>query len=246
MSKAFQIFLLVALAIYFFVRSFPNEALWILSAVVFFPIAIALAVAVFVCLKYKFLRFRKVEQFHRLRRLQGFVAGRELKEAHARSLQFEQTEKLRIAELRLKNLQLEAAGEREAKRAEHEARRLRLHAPKYTTPRDFELWCANILVEQGWKAECTPASGDHGADVIAEKLSRRIVVQCKLYSKPVGNGAVQEIFTACRHYQAQAAIVVTNAGYTKQAKEVAASTGVLLLSAEQFMCLDRHLNQVRR
>ncbi|WP_196757689.1 restriction endonuclease, partial [Gluconobacter potus] len=64
--------------------------------------------------------------------------------------------------------------------------------------------------------------------------SLQIVVQCKLYSQPVGNKAVQEIYTAKQHQQADEAIVVSNAGYTIPARQLAATTGVHLLHHQEL------------
>jgi restriction system protein len=93
----------------------------------------------------------------------------------------------------------------------------------------FEDWCAKRLTKLGWKTSMTAASGDQGADVLAEKGSWRLILQCKLYSNPVGNKAVQEAYTAQRHYRAKASAVVTNADFTRSARTLAATTGVLLL-----------------
>jgi hypothetical protein len=85
----------------------------------------------------------------------------------------------------------------------------------HTTPLlEFELLCAEILTAPGWTATSTKASGDQGADVIAEKSGTRIILQCKLYTGTVGNKAVQEAYTAQRHYFANASAVVTNADYS--------------------------------
>jgi restriction system protein len=64
-------------------------------------------------------------------------------------------------------------------------------------------------------------------DIIAERDGKRIVVQCKFYSKPVGNKAVQE--AAARLHERAVAIVVSNAAYTKAARQLAGTTGVILL-----------------
>ena len=74
-----------------------------------------------------------------------------------------------------------------------------------------------------------PASGDQGADIVAEQAGIRLVVQCKRYGRPVGNGAVQEIAAAMRYWSADRAAVVSNAGFTPAARKLAAATGVLLL-----------------
>jgi restriction system protein len=97
------------------------------------------------------------------------------------------------------------------------------------TPQDFERSCARIISSVGWKTTMTKATGDQGADVVAEKDGTRLILQCKLYSTPVGNKAVQEAFAAQRHYRAIASAVVTNATFTASAIALAATTGVLLL-----------------
>ena len=99
---------------------------------------------------------------------------------------------------------------------------------KDMTPSDFERWCTKTISSNGWRAITTKATGDQGADVIAEKGRTRLVLQCKLYNSPVGNKAVQEAFAAQRHYQANASAVVTNARFTASAMALAATTGVQL------------------
>ncbi|MBF0886937.1 MULTISPECIES: restriction endonuclease [Gluconobacter] len=101
-------------------------------------------------------------------------------------------------------------------------------------PFDYERHCALLLEQAGWDARVTQASGDQGADIIATKGGRKIVVQCKLYSQPVGNKAVQEIYTAKQHQQADEAVVVSNAGYTIPARQLAATTGVHLLHHQEL------------
>ncbi|WP_336485897.1 restriction endonuclease [Methylobacterium nigriterrae] len=93
----------------------------------------------------------------------------------------------------------------------------------------YEQFCADRLAAAGWRAHATRASGDQGADVVAERDRVRLVVQCKRYAKPVGNAAVQEVAAACRYWSGDMAAVVSNAGFTPAARKLAAATGVLLL-----------------
>ncbi len=104
-----------------------------------------------------------------------------------------------------------------------------------TTPVDYEAICAERLRHSGWTARLTGGAGDQGADVIAEKGGRRLVLQCKLYTKPVNNKAVQEASAARQHERAHLAAVVTPAGYTASARSLAATTGVLLLHHDDLM-----------
>ncbi|UMY17483.1 restriction endonuclease [Methylobacterium organophilum] len=94
---------------------------------------------------------------------------------------------------------------------------------------DYERFCIARLVRAGWSAHPTPASGDQGADIVAERDGLRLVVQCKRYGRAVGNAAVQEVAAAARYWSADAAAVVSNAGFTPAARRLAAATGVKLL-----------------
>ena len=62
-------------------------------------------------------------------------------------------------------------------------------------------------------------------------------IQCKLYTGSVGNKAIQEAYSGMKHFGLDKAAVLTNANFTKSAKELAASTGVLLLSPEDIPTL---------
>lgn len=96
------------------------------------------------------------------------------------------------------------------------------------SPLEFEQLCAGILQKSGWKTQLTPGSGDQGADIIAYRGNDSLVVQCKLYTTPVGNKAVQEAHTAKVHVGANRAVVVSNKGFTPKAQELAATTGTEL------------------
>ncbi|MCH4026207.1 MAG: restriction endonuclease [Acetobacter fabarum] len=102
------------------------------------------------------------------------------------------------------------------------------------SPFDYEQHCALILSNAGWDAHATQKSGDQGADVIARKGNVRIVVQCKLYSGTVGNDAVQQAFAAQNFQGANGAIVATNSTFSQSARQVAATTGVILVHHTQL------------
>lgn len=109
------------------------------------------------------------------------------------------------------------------------------------TPSAFEAHCAQLLAAQGWSARTTALSGDQGADIIADKDGMRLIVQCKLLGRPVGNKAVQEAHSAKTHFGAQHAAVVTNADFTRAARDLAATTGVFLLHHTQLGEIEQRL-----
>ena len=104
-------------------------------------------------------------------------------------------------------------------------------------PYDFEILCAQILKNNGWEAEATQKSGDMGVDVVASKDNIKIVLQCKLYSNPVGNHAVQEILAGKEYYKADFAGVVSNNTYTTSARRLAKNCNILLLNTEDLPSL---------
>ena len=90
--------------------------------------------------------------------------------------------------------------------------------------------CESILREAGWNVEQTQASNDQGVDLIAQIEDLEVCIQCKRYSNPVGNKAVQEVIAGKAFYNGTHAVVVSNAGFTKAAKNLAESADVLLIS----------------
>ena len=113
------------------------------------------------------------------------------------------------------------------------------------TPAEFETFCAEELRRAGWDARVTMAGRDQGVDVIAAKNGCRVVLQCKLYARPVGNKSVQEATAARAHEQADFGIVVSNNRYTGAAEQLAASNRVLLLHYRDLQRLDEILDRPR-
>jgi hypothetical protein len=110
------------------------------------------------------------------------------------------------------------------------------------TPNEFEAFCAEELRRGGWNARKTMQSRDQGVDVVAEKDGTRVVVQCKLYSRPVGNKAVQEVAAARAHERADFGIVVSNHRYTQDAEELASTNKILLLHYTDLQNLDSFIH----
>lgn len=126
--------------------------------------------------------------------------------------------------------------QREAR--ERERRERILTSPiRELSPLEFEEYTAQYLRDRGYKkVRLTPKTGDYGADILAVTPdNKKICVQCKRYSNPVGIQAVQEINAAKTHYRCEiAAIAVTSKGFTKQAKVLAKDVNVLLYAYDDY------------
>ncbi|OON91214.1 MAG: hypothetical protein ATN34_05165 [Epulopiscium sp. Nele67-Bin002] len=100
---------------------------------------------------------------------------------------------------------------------------------------EFEHVVCKLFEKQHYKSYVTKASGDFGADVIAQKKGEKVVVQVKRYSKNVGIRAVQEVHAAKSYYHGTKAVVVTNSHFTVNAKKLAHSCNVQLVDREQLI-----------
>ena len=100
---------------------------------------------------------------------------------------------------------------------------------------EFEDWCAGLLIENGYtNVMGTPASGDQGVDILAEKEGVKFAFQCKCYSSDLGNTPVQEVYAGKTMYDCHVGIVMTNRHFTSGAVSLADKIGVLLWDREKL------------
>lgn len=94
---------------------------------------------------------------------------------------------------------------------------------------EFEEYCCNLLRGNGFSNIIqTKKSNDYGIDITAEKDGISFAIQCKYYSSPVGNKAIQEAYTGAQLYNCDIAVVMTNSTFTPQAINTAKQTKVKL------------------
>ena len=97
------------------------------------------------------------------------------------------------------------------------------------TGEQFEHFCASLLRANGFRnVKVTQTSGDYGIDVLAQKGMDSYAIQCKRYTSPVGNHAVQEAFSGAAYYGNRTPVVMTNQEFTAAAVETAERIGVRL------------------
>lgn len=97
----------------------------------------------------------------------------------------------------------------------------------------FEELACEILVANGFEiAENTPASGDYGVDILAQKEGMSYAIQCKRYLEPVGLEAVQQVYAGRAYYECHVAVVLTNQTFTANAQNLADKLGVVLWDRE--------------
>ncbi|OGQ86411.1 MAG: hypothetical protein A3J85_03230 [Desulfobacula sp. RIFOXYA12_FULL_46_16] len=107
---------------------------------------------------------------------------------------------------------------------------------KQKTPVEFELAIKDFFEQiLGFKnIQTTDGKGDFGADLLGEFNGKKHVIQVKKYSAPVNLKAVQEVYSAMAHYEAESCWVVTNSTYTESAINLAKSTNCLLVDGNDL------------
>jgi len=101
---------------------------------------------------------------------------------------------------------------------------------------EWEDYLVEVCRTLGAKVERTGKSGDQGVDLIVEVGSKRIAVQAKGFNDEylVNHKAVQEAFAGMAHRGCSACAVITNTGFRKSARELAASTNCTLIGDDEF------------
>ncbi len=112
-------------------------------------------------------------------------------------------------------------------------RRGRLDAVDGMEGHDFEHFCAELLVKQGFgDVAVTKGSGDYGVDILAERDGITYAFQCKCHSEAVGIRAVQEVYAGRDYYDCMVGVVLTNQYFTTPAVNAAKKLKILLWDRE--------------
>ncbi|MCR8643430.1 restriction endonuclease [Paenibacillus sp. N1-5-1-14] len=99
----------------------------------------------------------------------------------------------------------------------------------------FERYLERYFKKQGWQVKRTGGQGDYGADLILTSTNKKVVIQAKRWQKNVGYEAIQQAYTSKDVYKCDEAWVITNSGFTEQAREGAKKLGVSLWDREYLI-----------
>ena len=92
----------------------------------------------------------------------------------------------------------------------------------------FESYIGVMFAKLGFKSLVTKGSGDQGVDVIVKTTRESYAIQTKCFQNALSNKPIQEIVACKTFYKCDNAVVITNAGYTNSALELAQSVNVEL------------------
>lgn len=108
-------------------------------------------------------------------------------------------------------------------------------------PYEFEHFVGDLWEEEGWSTTVSQESNDLGVDVIADKsgtIDQRLAIQAKRYSEgnKVGRPKVQQYHSLKQQdTNADAAVVVTTSGFTKDARLWAHDHNVKLVDGDDLV-----------
>lgn len=92
----------------------------------------------------------------------------------------------------------------------------------------------------GYRAETTRPSGDGGLDVVAYGRRGKVIIQCKLFGHgKVSGPTIDQLIGTRLREKAVYALCVTTSGFTRQAREFAAASEILLVDREKLLAMCR-------
>ena len=126
----------------------------------------------------------------------------------------------------------------EASRLQHVESLLRRDAVgdeiNYMSGSEFERFMADVFRQKGYDVQETRATGDQGVDLLLDLDEKKVAVQLKRWTGPVGNKAIQATFAGMAHYNADEGWIITTSTFTRSARELARSTRVRLIDGKEL------------
>lgn len=111
---------------------------------------------------------------------------------------------------------------------------------------DFERQVHALLKKMGFEAEVTRASGDGGIDIIAHSRDHitggKYIIQCKDWSKPVGEPPVRDLYGVVTAENANKGILITTSTFTAPALKFAEGKPLELIDGTKFSILLKQYN----
>lgn len=101
----------------------------------------------------------------------------------------------------------------------------------------FEVFLAEFFMSKGLTVETTPATNDHGADLLIYRGKTKFCMQLKRQSSPVGNNAVQEVLASLAYYNSHCGVVLTSSTFTAGATKLAAANNLILLDRDDLLTM---------
>lgn len=101
---------------------------------------------------------------------------------------------------------------------------------------EFEKEIKDLYQKMGYRAECTPKSGDGGVDIKAyDKQENLTIIQCKNHRKKIGPATVRELFGVMHSLKAHKATLICTGGFNQSVKDFAKDNNIQLLDINDII-----------
>lgn len=103
---------------------------------------------------------------------------------------------------------------------------------------EFEIYMKSVYEGLGYRVKRTPRSGDYGIDLILlKKDGAKLAVQCKRYSKPVGEPVIRDFLGSLIKAGISKGYVVTSSHFTEPAKRFVKHEPIALVDGSDLVKL---------
>jgi HJR/Mrr/RecB family endonuclease len=104
------------------------------------------------------------------------------------------------------------------------------HSAKHLSDLELEKLAEQVYKKMGYQVQHVGQTGDHGIDVLlTNPNNQKEIVQCKQWSKPVGEAALRDLYGAMMHDQAVRGWVWAPRGFSGPAKAWARGKPIVLV-----------------
>ena len=98
----------------------------------------------------------------------------------------------------------------------------------------FADFLQEVFEEFGYAVRRTEPTGDRGVDLAVTREGVAVAVQAKGCADPVGDDAVRQVHAGMAVCKCQRCALITNAGYTPAAQQLAVENGCMLIDGSQI------------
>lgn len=101
---------------------------------------------------------------------------------------------------------------------------------------DFKQFCVELLKKNGYSnVKKVKRTGNHGADILADKNGEKYVFQCKSSIRKIDKSVVHEVYAGKEIYKCDVAVVIANNFFNKNAVQDAKLLNIELWDSDDIM-----------
>jgi restriction system protein len=112
---------------------------------------------------------------------------------------------------------------------------------KSLSGRRFEQELASIYSKQGYKTSLTPATDDRGIDIVLQKDTKYIIVQCKAHKKLIGPAIARELYGTLISTGAHEAHLASTPGFSKGTIDFIKGKPIKLVGLETIIHMQKSI-----